>query len=73
MTISELNNLLNTGIQVYWINSMYEVKRENSGNLIILCRENGSVSGLDYSHLEECGINKYDMRESGLYQFNLIR
>jgi len=73
MKLSELNNLLNTGIQVYWINSMYEVKRENSGNLIVVCRENGSVSGLDYSQLEECGINKYDMRESGLYQFNLIK
>ena len=78
MTLSKLNELLNTGIQVYWKNSMYEVKRGESVRnkteyLVVVCSKNGSVSRFDDSYLVDCGINKWDMRESGFYQFNLIK
>ena len=73
MTNLELNNLLDRNIEVYWKSSTYQVKREKNGNLIIVCEENGSVSGFNDFYLKDCGINKWDMREQGLTNFKLIR
>mgnify|MGYP003624251191 CR=1 FL=1 len=72
MTNLELNNLLDNNIEVYWRSKSYQVKREESGNLIVVCDDNGFTSGLTESELEDCGINKWDMREKGLTNFKLI-
>tara|TARA_R110001583_G_scaffold74273_1_gene205801 strand:- start:951 stop:1187 length:237 start_codon:yes stop_codon:yes gene_type:complete len=65
MTILQLNNLLDKNIEVYWNNDSYIVKREENGNLIIVCSDNGFTSSLDEDDLEDCGINKWDARELG--------
>ena len=73
MTKSELNNLIDNNIEVYWSNSNYIVKRKKNGDLIVVCTCNGFTSCLHEEELMDCGINKWDMRENGLTHLKLIK
>lgn len=49
MTLQEIKDAVLAGRTVHWRNEAYEVTRDKVGQWFIVCRFNGSLSGLTWS------------------------
>ena len=49
MTLQEIKDAVLAGRTVHWKNESYEVTRDKVGQWFIVCRFNGSLSGLTWS------------------------
>ena len=71
--LKTIHFLLDNNENVYWKSSLYDVVREDNGNLLVVCNANGFTMGLHNSELKDCGTHKWAIRENDLYNFKLIK
>ncbi len=62
--LQKINWALDNDIVVNINSDIYEVKKENWGELVVVCIDNGSCFGLQDEEIMQCYINKWDVREN---------
>ncbi len=62
--LQKINWALDNDIVVNINSDIYEVKKENWGELVVVCISNGSCFGLQDEEIMKCYINKWDVREN---------
>ena len=49
MTLNEIKQAVANGIEVYWSNLNYEVRKDTKGQYLIVCKSNGTAIGLTWA------------------------
>ena len=48
MKLNEIKQAVDNGMEVYWSNPNYEVRKDTKGQYLIVCKSNGYTTGLTW-------------------------